>query len=263
MIRRYCTNHPYRGTPMHHRTLPLLLCFAAAACSSPRFRASKTVDFVLPATGVQSLVCRTHNGGITVTGDVTTTEISLRAEITIRAHSQVEADATLSAMDVVRETVDGQLRVSGKHPEPLNGMVATFSFTLRVPARMAVQLESHNGDLLVRDTDGPLHLETHNGSIEAKGVTDRVAVTTHNGDIVLSLAGADRLDGTVESHNGDISLHLDGAGTMLEASTHNGTIRCNAATADAVHGKDHLRCRIGDGKGALSLSTHNGNVRIH
>ncbi|MFY9342502.1 MAG: DUF4097 family beta strand repeat-containing protein [Planctomycetota bacterium] len=248
---------------MRHSVLIVASAFAAA-CAFPNHKASKVVELSLPAAAVERLQCESHNGGITVNGDPAATDIGLRAELSVRGFSQEEADANLHLLEVGQETKDGTLRIFGKYPSgELLNRSPSFSFTLKVPQRMAVQLESHNGDIVADGVQGPAKLETHNGDIGGALRTGNLSATTHNGDVTLRIAGDGALDGEVTSHNGDIDLQLaEGLGTSLEASTHNGRVTPPSKLVDASLSRRKLKCRIGDGKGRLVVDTHNGDVLI-
>lgn len=246
-----------------HHLLPVLPTLVLAACSLPTYTAAKVVDVKLPVAGVREIVCSSHNGGITIVGDPAATEIALHAEVEIRAFSQEDASAQLAATAVTHDVVDGRLVVKGTHPAALSGKIATFRFTLTVPSQLALQLDTHNGDLVVRGLDGALQLETHNGEIRVDGASPRLAITTHNGDVQIDASGVGALDGEVQSHNGEITLTVAAArGTRLDAATHNGQVRWPDDAAEASYEDRHLRCRLGDGKGTLVLRTHNGEVAV-
>jgi hypothetical protein len=235
-----------------------------AACSYPRYVAVKVVEYTIPATSTTNLLCQTHNGSITVTGESNTSRIEVRAELSVRGHTQDEADANLHLLEVGREQQDETLRLFVKYPSRgLSNCSPSGSFVLKVPQDLAFGLESHNGHLAVRGTRGNVRLETHNGSIDATVESTQVATTTHNGNVRLSLAGSGPLSGRVVSHNGSIEINMpDGIGTMLDASTHNGRVAWSGRIVDATYEKGTLRGRLGDGKGSLRASTHNGNIRI-
>jgi Putative adhesin len=251
---------------MRQSTLLSLVTVAAltSSCSYPRFQAKKTVEFTLPAASVSRLLCTSHNGKIVVDGDPAATAVNLKAEMSVRGHTQEEANANLNLLEVGQEQTDGQLKLWGKYPTGgLNNLSPSFAFTMTVPARMQLQLETHNGDVVARGTEGPIRLETHNGSIEAKVTTAKVEVETHNGTVELDLGGSGPLDGTVTSHNGGIRVGIgNDRGTRIEASTHNGSIQAGANVAEASVSRTRLSGKIGDGSGKLVITTHNGSVTI-
>ena len=246
------------------RTLTLPFLFLVASCAYPSFSASRTVDLTLPATDLTELACTSHNGNITVNGDPAATQVELHAELSVRGFSQGEADDNLTMLTVGHETTGGRLRIFGKYPEgALNNMSPSFSFRLKVPQQVAVDLQSHNGDITALGTVGNQRLSSHNGDIDGVAKAGRLAAETHNGRVELDIQTEGPVDGTIESHNGSIELVFGAnASTTLSASTHNGDITTGGRLQDASVTKRSLRGRIGDGNGALSITTHNGDVRI-
>lgn len=244
------------------RSLPALSLLLLTACSYPSFVASKTVEYEVPADGVQRLACTTHNGAITVTGDAAAKPIRLRAEITARATSQAEADALLHQLDVRRDLVDGALQVGGQGPQTGWTTQSSFAFTFAVPPSVRVALESHNGALRVTGMQDEVSAVTHNGEVVVDAAAPVVATSSHNGDVRLTLRGELR-EATVETHNGEVAVEMAAAGNAkVTVETHNGTIHVPANLRDAVHERGLLQGRFGEGKGNLRITTHNGDVRL-
>lgn len=256
---------PYRrgsrlAPTMPIRSLAVLPLALVAACSFQRFAASKVVDYALPVAGVQRLSCQSHNGGITVIGDAAATEIVVHAEITARAGSQVEADALLHQLDVRRDVADGGLTVTGTGPQTGWTESSVFTFTITLPPQTALDLLSHNGELRLQGTAGDVRVETHNGGITGDTAGSRLVAVTHNGNVRLTLRCAAR-EATIETHNGEVEVELAATqDARLEAATHNGRIRCDPPLEDATRGRNRLVGRLGDGKGSLRITTHNGDV---
>ena len=246
---------------MHALSLPALLL---AGCAYPSFVSSKVIELTIPAADLTAVSCVSHNGDVTVHGDPAATEVALRAELSVRGYSQGEADANLHLLSLGKELDNGTLKVYGKYDQlALNNLSPCFTFTLKVPQQIAVSLVSHNGDIHANGTRGPVALESHNGDIVADAATSQVKAGTHNGAVRIDLANEGRLDGEIVSHNGDIVVSLaDGISTSVHASTHNGKITPGRQLRDATIKKHSLRCRIGDGAGSLTITTHNGDVRL-
>jgi hypothetical protein len=241
------------------RCLAVLPFALVAACSFQRFSASKVVDYGLPTGDVQRLLCQSHNGDITVIGDAAATEITVHAEITARAGSQAEADALLHQLDVRRDVADGSLTVAGNGPQTGWTESSVFAFTITLPPATALELLSHNGELRLQGTAGDVQAETHNGGITGDVAGSRLTAVTHNGDVRLALRGAPREAG-VETHNGEVVIDLAATpGLRIEAATHNGRI-CDLPLQETTRKDNRLSGRLGDGKGTLRVTTHNGDV---
>lgn len=241
----------------------LLLPFLAACFNHPQFVASKVLEAEIPAVDVQQLVCESHNGGIEATGAPTET-IVLRVEMSVRGMTQEEADANLLLLELGRERVGDRLRLFGKHPaNALDDRSPTFRFVLTVPARLNLQLGSHNGELVARGVGGKLAATTHNGRILADLAGTEVALQSHNGDVQVRLDGEGRLDGTVETHNGEVGITFaPGRSATIAANTHNGRITTNGQVRVLEQGRSSLRGQVGDGTGELTVTTHNGDIDL-
>jgi DUF4097 and DUF4098 domain-containing protein YvlB len=247
------------------QTLLLLPCLFAA-CSYPRFSASTSVEAEISADQIKELRCHSHNGGITVTGNPASTSIMVQVTMAVRGHTQQEADDNLKLLKMAQERKGGTLRIFGEYPKmQLNGRSPSFAFTVSVPERLALRLDSHNGNISTSGTGGNLRIETHNGDVDAAIANTRCNIETHNGRITATIDAPGPLDSRITSHNGDIKigLHQDANG-WLEASSHNGSIDPPSRIIDATIKRRSLRCRIGDEKtnGLLKISTHNGDISV-
>ncbi len=244
------------------RTL-LLLPFLAACSVYPAFVAKKVVELEIPAATLQSLACESHNGAIVVTGAVTET-IKLRCEMSVRGVTQEEADGNLALLDLGREATDTQLKLFGRYPRAeLQNRSPSFAFTMTAPAKLALQLTTHNGDVTTNGISGPVAVTTHNGRIDGQVDGAQVTATTHNGDIALQVGGSGNFEGAIETHNGDVQLVFAGArNAAIEASTHNGRLTATGAAAVVEARRSSLRANVGTGGGKLVVTTHNGDVTV-
>lgn len=240
---------------------PILLC---TGCVVPTHTATRTVDLTIPFAELRSLACESHNGDITVTGDPGQTAVEVRATLSVRGYSDQEAQDNLHTMEVGQELKDGRLRLFGNYPTgSLVNRSPSFTFVIKVPANVALELSSHNGDLQARGTTGRQQLTTHNGDIDGNTTGSRVALETHNGRIGFDLLTSGPVDGSLESHNGDVEVRFgSAAGAKVAADTHNGNLRVGDTARDIVLGRRRLTCTIGDGTGSVKISTHNGNVHV-
>ncbi|MBX3463965.1 MAG: DUF4097 family beta strand repeat protein [Planctomycetes bacterium] len=241
-------------------TLLLPLLFAAAACSCQRYTARRTVDYTLDAAGLQQFVCRSHNGGITLVGNAEAVQVAVRADITAHAPSEAEAQALLHELDAAPVRDGDRLTVTGTARRSDWTSGSSFTFHVTLPAHLAVDLRSHNGRLDLRGTTGDVAAETHNGDVVGTVAGARLAVVTHNGDVRLQLRKAPQ-DASIETHNGAVVLDLTaGEGVQVTAATHNGRIECALPLQDRQQARNRLAGRLGDGKGRLRATTHNGDV---
>jgi DUF4097 and DUF4098 domain-containing protein YvlB len=134
---------------------------------------------------------------------------------------------------------------------------------MTAPAKLALQLTTHNGDVTANGVTGPVAVTTHNGRIGGQVDGAQVTATTHNGDIALQVGGNGNLEGAIETHNGDVQLVFAGPrNAAIEASTHNGRLTATGAAAVVEARRSSLRATVGTGGGKLVVTTHNGDVTV-
>jgi hypothetical protein len=138
---------------------------------------------------------------------------------------------------------------------------------VEVPRRLAVRIESSNGDVTargfrkalavfadnggieVRDVTGPLELSGDNGSVEATGVGSReVAAEADGGGLELALV---RVPERVEARgrNGSVTVELPRAAYRVDAAADNGGTRVDVP-------------RGGDGDPPVTVRAVNGDVTV-
>lgn len=252
---------------MHIAYLPVLFLSAACclqACGVyPQFEANRTVEFTLPADQLQRVQCTSHNGSIEITGaDVAT--IAVRVVLTARGHTAEEAEQNLRFLDVAKATKDGVLSLSGtKSPEAPRDLSPGFAFTLAVPKAMAVSLTTHNGRVEAKDLAGEFGAITHNGRIQADVASKLLNLETHNGAIEVTSRAAGAVAGQLVTHNGSVSLTVaEGTSATVSARTHNGSVGSDGPAKYTKNSRSNGVAVYGTGDGKLTVTTHNGGVRL-
>jgi DUF4097 and DUF4098 domain-containing protein YvlB len=162
---------------------------------------------------------------------------------------------------VLRDHVGDELAVLGKVEGDAAPAWESFAFRIEVPAALAANLESHNGDIEVRGLAGEIAVVSHNGRIAIEAAAPRVRATSHNGGLALDLRGAGPVDATLETHNGEVDLRLGERTAAIEAETHNGGFEATGLE-DQVVTERTLRGKRGSGGGMVRIATHNGGIRI-
>lgn len=247
--------------------LPVLFLSTACclhACGVyPQYEANRTVEFTLPADQLQRVQCTSHNGSIEISGaDVAT--VAVRVVLTARGHTAEEAEANLQFLDVAKATKDGVLALSGtKSPEAPSHLSPGFAFTLTVPKAMAVSLTTHNGRVEAKDLAGEFGATTHNGRIQADVASQLLNLETHNGAIEVTSRATGAVAGQLVTHNGSVTLAMaEGANATVSARTHNGSVGSEGPAKYTKNSRSNGVAVYGAGDGKLSVTTHNGSVRL-
>lgn len=182
----------------------------------PVFRAQE--DRTIPRSDISKL--RIHgmrNGGIQVVG-WERNEVFVRV---CKAVAAADSSAAKPLLDAIKlEVYDGNVTVSG-----LERRRTWAHLLVRVPKQIAMQLETRNGPVHVRNVSAEaLVVLTQNGPVAVKDSTGKITVDVHNGPVTLARStGSIRLRAT----NGPVSVELSDSswkGEGLEASTRNGPL---------------------------------------
>lgn len=146
----------------------------------------------------------------------------------------------------------------------VNDNDVSVHFTVRVPAGVAFEGHTVNGEVDVNDLESDVFVGTVNGSVDVS-TTGMAEATTVNGSIRASMGRAD-WSGTMEfsTVNGGITLEVpDGFGADVEASTVNGDMESDfPLTVRGRFNNRRFRGTIGDGGRSLELRTVNGDIRL-
>lgn len=242
---------------------------------------SQTQRLELDTANLSALEVRTHNGSIAFSGQSDAAYV----EVTTKAGgcSVEDAENALDAIDVYVEPAGAGVQRVGWRWSGLKAPTwrARVSFDIHGPGDIDLKANTHNGPIKVggvagdvnvvthngrinvESSAGKLYAQTHNGGISAVYAGDEVTLATHNGQIVADLTGCRAVDGSITTHNGSVEVAVgDSTSAKLTCRAHNGGIRCSVPLVESEIKRRRLTGTIGTGEGRLSLTTHNGSVRI-
>lgn len=243
-----------------------------------------TEQIAFDGAGLSNIDVRTHNGKITFNGQSGGSNES--SVIVTKKGGGLTPDAAQAAFDAIEvyvERTGGDTQRIGwkwrgfKRPT----WSARVSFEVTAPGQTNLMTETHNGAVTITGAVGDVHAETHNGPLNIEAGAGKLYAETHNGKIVATYSGRDI---TLATHNGavsvdladcvsvagDISTHNGGVeiivgektSTVLDCRTHNGSIRAGVEIRGRKVSRRRLTGTIGTGNGRLTVTTHNGSVRI-
>jgi hypothetical protein len=207
-----------------------------------------------------------QNGGVSVRA-WEGRDVLVRARIQTNARTQ--SDARALAQDI-RVSTDGTIRSTGPETSGRN-RGWSVSYEIMVPARTNLDVEAHNGPILVERLTGEMELRTVNGPITLRELAGDVQARAQNGPITVTLAGrrwsGEGLD--AETVNGPIILRIpDGYGAHLESGTVHGPISAPRGIRPARNERDRwspgglINTDINGGGPTIRLVTTNGPVNI-
>ena len=256
----------------------VIICASLAAQSQviQPAKAEKTTETrTLPLASGSTLQVKNVNGFI-------------RLEAWDREEVQFTGEFKPSSQDeqvkVVIEAGQGSLQIRGeypKHTEAGSYHGPQCQMTLKVPRRVLPTLETVNGEVTIRGTQGKAAVSTVNGGIRAMALDDSLKAETVNGSITLEQVkgglSLQTVNGTIKGSgldgqgqgikadtvNGSIRLQLAGLKGRLRATTVNGGISFNAQGAEQVEVKKHRVTAVFSGsEQGLDIHTVNGSITL-
>lgn len=174
-----------------------LMNIAAAALitGGSLFAAELTEKFDKTFAGKATVGVQNENGSVTVKS-WDRPEIRVEAEKTAEGNREAAAAAMKEIKIDVRDE-GGTLRIRTVLPKRNGGgcldwlagtnVNANVRYTVTVPRKTNLDLETVNGRIEVREVEGVMDLETTNGKIEIAKSSGRVNAETTNGGIIAQL----------------------------------------------------------------------------
>ncbi len=272
------------------RTLAFVLAAAAAAQSGRAATLEERFEQRYPLAAGGTFALANVNGDVAV-APWDRPEVRVTAVKHAKAATEAHAKELLAAIEIRVERSPAEVRVETHNPSAIGGFFdwlagsgseTSVTYRVDVPRSVRLQVETINGALAVRGTDGAAHLKTVNGalqandvhgpleaasvngSIEVGGATGRVHANTTNGEIDVRLAAVAAGEETrIASTNGGVTVHLPaGARASLDARTVNGEVESPLPRAASSHGGRHLVGDLNGGGGKIEISTTNGGIHI-
>jgi DUF4097 and DUF4098 domain-containing protein YvlB len=277
------------------------LILAGCVTTGPLVWVEQVDESTIPAGALDQLELRTHNGEIKVTGDAE------REDILVTVHRKVGGRDEASAL-ACRDAIEIRSEASGERGHSISWVwkmrkqrdwVTRVSYTVEMPARLALRAGTYNGAVNVETVDGSCDLSTHNGAVTARSVKGACQVKTHNGFVEIEAAdepvfvrshngpikvataapsidlwshnGSIAVDaeasrqfgGQITSHNGLVRVTVGSeASTQITCKSHNGRIKCEAPLRDVETARRYAKGTLGKGGPALRITTFNGPIKV-
>jgi DUF4097 and DUF4098 domain-containing protein YvlB len=124
-------------------------------------------------------------------------------------------------------------------------------------------IRTSDGDVTLERCEGSLQVEASDGRLTLSRIRgDRLDLRTSDGDVELDLMASETLDLTIRSGDGHVAVDLDPAlSVAFTIQTGDGDVRMSGIEVAGLRKeRRHTSGRIGDGRGAMSISTGDGDV---
>ena len=269
-----------RPSVVRYRFLWVAIVLAALGCHSSARENPDAFSWSTRLQPGQTVHIRDGEGNITV-ATTPSSDLRVRAskrwrrgreqdiQFQVRSHG---SDVFVCAMWRASGTCDAT-HYRGKRTESFLSFLSLFhrstdasaSFTVEVPAGIAVDARTTTGDVSVTGVHAGVSARTTNGAVTASGVAGPLALASLNGDIqvaVDSLGAADsiRANTTNGSVRATVPSTLDG---HIELSTLNGDAHSDFPVSAVANRARHTYAGdIGTSPRLIRLRTVNGSVAL-
>ena len=189
----------------------LVIVIGSFSVANVLARDQETVTTVFDEPEVQLIDVELHNGSVTLVGSPEAT-ITVTAELTHGLHRSEQHVAVDRNRLVIRDTCHG----------PPFAAVCRAEYTLRVPARLAAVVRSHNGPVLVSRIDGGVDVSSTNGSIAVDRPVGDLRLRSSNGRVEATAVRSEDVEAS--SRNGEVSLTFAAPPHDVEAESANGAV---------------------------------------
>jgi DUF4097 and DUF4098 domain-containing protein YvlB len=260
------SNRTRRSFALSALALPFLL-LAALPAAGATVTNSSTETYDLPADGSIELV--NANGDILVV-------VWDRPEVEVETLRRATATSEGLAKRVLDELIS-EVRRSGSHLEittrrpddqrwtswfrPASGSI---TYVVSLPASIAVEARSTNGDVTVEGSERRVRASSTNGQVRLRQVAGDIAASSTNGSVQAELAGP-LLEAELSTTNGRIRLAVaEGTGIDLEARAVNGRVDVDVPIRLHSQGnrRSSIRGELWGGGAPVSLRSVNGSISV-
>ena len=189
----------------------LMLVVGSFSVANVLAREQETATTVFDEPEVQLIDVELHNGSLTLVGSPEAT-ITVTAELTHGLHRAEQDVAVDGNRLVIRDTCQGP---------PFAAAFCGAEYTVRVPARLAAVVRSHNGSVLVSRIDGAVDAASGTGSIAVDRPVGDLRLRSSNGRVEATTVRSEEVEAS--SRNGQVSLAFAAPPEDVEATSTNGS----------------------------------------
>lgn len=193
------------------------------------------------------------------------TAVEVRAERTAKAASDEAAKELLGRIEMKEEVSGTRVRIEAKLP-PGGGIRQGLEirYRVRVPAGVAVKMETTNGRIALNGLTGRAEAETTNGAIAGEDLAGPVKASTVNGGVNVAVKSVAEGGIEMSAVNGAVRLTLPrDAKADIDAICTNGGVRMTDLDVQTTeNSRRRVSGRLNGGGPRVRLETTNGGIRL-
>lgn len=244
--------------------IPLLFASPLALANECQFTAERNLD--IDVAGLQALRMELGSSDLNVQGDAAATRIEVRGK------ACASEQAWLDELKI-EQSREGNKVVVKPAPRPSHTGIfgkhyAYIDFVVRVPAKLAMEINSGSGDTRATNI-ASLDYHSGSGDLNLEGVAGSVSVTVGSGDVVANHIGGLKVDHAgsgdlrISDVQGEVTIGHVGSGD-LSFSGVRGSVR-----AESIGSGDFVAEKVGGdvyvgsiGSGDVTVKTVSGGLTV-
>lgn len=211
-----------------------------------QYMVGESFTYELSGAGHTGLRLEGINGSIVITGDPAAHSIRVTGERRVGSYSRADAEAHLRELEVQCNDLAGEVLVKTVQPRESEGRTYIVDYEVAVPSELEVAVLNINGEVRLEGLRDSAFVDLVNGEI--------------NGSVSFPVEGV--IDMSTVNGTIDLRIPVD-TSARLSASVVNGRIEwSNLNLRNQTVTPQFLQGVLGDGRGRISLSVVNGNIRV-
>jgi len=146
------------------------------------------------------------------------------------------------------------------------GVAVEVNYHITMPSSARARVRAVNGDVAVADVDGQVVLSSTNGEVTGRNLRGGVDARAVNKGVTVSLGAFGRDPVDLRAINGSVDLALPSdVNASLEANYTNGSFDIKDLVYEPFgdQTKRRARGRLNAGGTPITITTVNGNIRVH
>ena len=233
---------------------------AQSARSRPELTEKWSRVFKLAQTG--SLDLRNLAGEVTVTGGPGD-EIRVEAVKRIRGRRGNDHGAELESLEIRVNETAGRVEIQTEFPHDGKRSHAEVDFSVQVPQRAAVAIQTVSGNIEMRKVDGEARAESVSGNLDLTDVRQLLRAKTVSGNVTISGSAGDAI--TAGTVSGELQAKgMKAKGCDLQSVSGNVSLSgalCQRAQLRSISGRVDFDGELAPG-GRYEFNSHSGDVHL-
>ncbi len=205
------------------------------------------------------------NGNVSIIGLSQSDSVVVAGEKRVGSESLQDAEAHLQELGVSVQDLTSEVFVKTTQPDETQGRSYVVNYAVVLPKEFEVLVTNVNGAVIIDSINNSISVQNVNGQVTLDEVFGSVFVSLVNGQIQAEVTLP--TDGTIDmaTVNGGIDLDIpQSTSAEFSATVVNGMISMfDLVLQNLVSTPNSLTGTLGDGQGAISLSTVNGTISVH